>query len=69
VVVFGNDPVATDVIAATVMGAVPGSIAYLAEAGRFLGQADRERIVDVAEDPERLAVAFEPAPGHEPSAG
>jgi uncharacterized protein (DUF362 family) len=69
VVVFGDDAVATDVIAATLMGATPESIPYLAEAGRFLGQADRDRIVDVAEDPETLAVPFEPAPGLESTSG
>jgi uncharacterized protein (DUF362 family) len=69
VVVFGDDPVAADVIAATVMGAEPEAIPYLGEAGRFLGQADRDRIVDVGEDPERHVTPFMPAPGLESTSG
>jgi uncharacterized protein (DUF362 family) len=69
VVVFGNDPVATDVIAATVMGAEPEAIPYLGEAGRFLGQADRDRIVDAADDPERHVIPFAPAPRLESTSG
>jgi len=44
VLVFGNDPVATDVIGARVMGFDPLKVVYLAEAARFLGQGDMDRI-------------------------
>ena len=60
--VFGDDPVATDGIAATLMGFDPEGIPYLAEAGRFLGQIDRELIDDAGEDPDRYLRNFERAP-------
>jgi uncharacterized protein (DUF362 family) len=63
VLIFGDDPVATDVIATTVMGFDPEGVAYVEEAGRFLGQADRERIADAGEDPDSLITPFLPAPG------
>jgi len=44
VLVFGDDPVATDVVGARLMGFDPAKVAYIAEAGRFLGQGDMERI-------------------------
>jgi uncharacterized protein (DUF362 family) len=84
VLVFGTDPVATDVTAARLMGLEPSRIGYLREAGRFLGQADLERIRQVAEDPERSASNFSviesfdwirvgstatPAEGNAPDAG
>ncbi|MEA2557403.1 MAG: hypothetical protein QOG88_941 [Actinomycetota bacterium] len=50
--VFGDDPVATDVTAATLMGFDPEKIDYLREAGRFLGQGDRAKIRQVGEDPQ-----------------
>lgn len=62
VLVFADDPVAADVVGATLMGFDPQAIPYLAEAGRFLGQADRARIVQRGEDPDRLARRFEPPP-------
>jgi uncharacterized protein (DUF362 family) len=62
VLVFGDDPVAADVVAASLMGVDPGSVPYLVEAGRFLGQADRERIVDAGEDPTRYVRSFAPPP-------
>lgn len=62
VVVFGDDPVATDTIGATLMGFDPERIDYLAEAGRFLGQVDRSKIDDAGEPPDRLAQVFERAP-------
>ncbi|MEP7059301.1 MAG: DUF362 domain-containing protein [Actinomycetota bacterium] len=49
--VFGDDPVATDVTAATLMGFDPLKIDYLREAGRFLGQGDPEMIRQTGEDP------------------
>jgi len=57
--VFGTDPVATDATAARLMGLDPDRIDYLHEAGRFLGQADPERIRQIGEDPERWITPFE----------
>jgi uncharacterized protein (DUF362 family) len=65
VLVFGTDPVATDTTAARVMGLEPTRIAYLAEAARFLGQGDLERIRQVGEDPERVATSFDVMPPFE----
>jgi uncharacterized protein (DUF362 family) len=62
VLVFGTDPVATDTTAAMVMGLDPSKIWYLREAGRFLGQAEPERIEQVGEDPERLVTPFDLMP-------
>jgi uncharacterized protein (DUF362 family) len=62
VLVFGTDPVATDTTAATLMGLDPSGIWYLREAGRFLGQADPGRILQVGEDPERLVTPFDVLP-------
>lgn len=58
VLVFSTDPVAADVTAARLMGFEPDRITYLTEAGRFLGQADRDKIVEVGEDVERSALDF-----------
>ena len=63
VVVIGDDPVATDVVSATIMGMDPSRVAYIREAGRFLGQADPDRIVQVGEDPAAFVTPFAPAPG------
>lgn len=60
--VFGTDPVATDVVAARVMGVDPERIDYLVEAGRYLGQARWEEIRQVGEDPEATGLAFELIP-------
>ncbi len=62
VLVFGDDPVATDVVTASLMGLDPTLVPYLVEAGRFLGQSERERIVDAGEDPSRFARPFAPPP-------
>jgi len=62
VLVFGDDLVATDGIAAGLMGFDVTAIPYLAEAGRFLGQLDRDRIHDAGEDPDPLVTSFERAP-------
>ncbi len=62
VLVFGDDPVATDAVAASLMGFDPTTVAYLAEAGRVLGQLDRDQIRNDGEDPDRLITSFEPAP-------
>jgi uncharacterized protein (DUF362 family) len=60
--VFADDPVAADAVGAWLMGFDPEQILYLSEAGRFLGQADRSRIEQRGEDPERLASSFAPPP-------
>ena len=67
-VVIGDDPVATDVVATSIMGVDPTAIAYLDEAGRFLGQTDRDRIAIRGEDPARLQAALLPAPGFDGAA-
>jgi uncharacterized protein (DUF362 family) len=67
-IVVGDDPVATDVVAASIMGIDPAGIAYLDEAGRFLGQGDRERIATRGEDPGRLTTPMVRAPGFEGAA-
>jgi uncharacterized protein (DUF362 family) len=58
VLVFGDDPVATDVVGARIMGFDPGKIAYLAEAARFLGQGDVELIRSEGEDVEDVTTDF-----------
>jgi uncharacterized protein (DUF362 family) len=65
VLVFSRDPVAADVTAAGLMGIDSAKVGYLTQAGRFLGQAERETIEQVAEDPERLTTPFALAPGFE----
>ncbi len=65
VLVFSDDPVAADTVAAMLMGMDPARIPYLREAGRFLGQGDLDRIVQVGEDPSTLTMQFAPAPGAE----
>jgi len=62
VLVFSNDPVAADSIGASLMGSDPERIPYITEAGRFLGQADRDRIEQRGEDPEGLIRSFAPPP-------
>jgi uncharacterized protein (DUF362 family) len=62
VLLFADDAVAADTMGAILMGFDPEQIAYIAEAGRFLGQADRDRIEQRGEDPDRLARRFSPPP-------
>src|SRR4051794_13449769 len=62
-VIIGDDPVATDATTATLMGFDPDRIAYIAEAGRFLGQADLDRIAQRGEDVTGEVTPFAPAPG------
>jgi len=62
VVVVADDVVAADAVAATVMGVDPASVGYLAEAGRFLGQIDRDLIDARGEDPDRLVRPFASPP-------
>ena len=63
VLVFGDDPVATDAVAATLMGFDPDRVSYLREAGRFLGQVHVEEIEMRGDAIEPHARAFEPPPG------
>lgn len=65
VLVFSPDLVAADVTAATLMGIDPGRVAYLREAGRFLGQGDPDRIEQRGEDVGHNVTHFEPAPRFE----
>ncbi len=58
VLVFGTDPVATDVTAARLMDLDPGRITSIVQAGRFLGQSDPERISQVGEDVDSSVVPF-----------
>ena len=58
VLIFGNDPVAADVVAARSMNVDPERVPYLMEAGRFLGQADLEQIRMEGEDPGQEATDF-----------
>lgn len=58
VLVFGDDPVATDTVGARLMGLDPERLVYLAEAARFLGQGRWERITHTGEDAESEARAF-----------
>jgi uncharacterized protein (DUF362 family) len=62
VLVFGSDPVATDVTAARLMSLDPDRIVSIAQAGRFLGQRDPEEIVQVGEDLEANVVEFDLLP-------
>ena len=63
VLVIGDDPVAVDATSVHIMGMNPGDVAHLAEAGRFLGIADLERVTVAGEDPDRFVDPFTPAPG------
>jgi uncharacterized protein (DUF362 family) len=65
VLLFADDPVAADTMGATLMGFDPERIPYISEAGRFLGQTDRERILQRGEDPERFVRAFVAPPSGE----
>ena len=66
VLVFGDDPVATDVISARIMGFDPEKVAYLAEAARFLGQGDQDRIRSEGEDVGGLVTDFAVLPQFAP---
>ena len=56
--VFGTDPVATDVTAVRLMGLDPSRVPSLVAAARFLGQGDPDRIDQAGEDVERSVVDF-----------
>jgi len=60
--VVSTDPVAADATAARLMGFDPERIAYLAEAGRFLGQVHLDEITQAGEDLERSATVFRTLP-------
>ena len=49
VLIFGDDPVAVDATAARLMEVDPAKVMYLREAGRFLGNLDPARIVQIGE--------------------
>lgn len=63
VLVFGDDPVATDTITTMMMGMDPAKIPYLQQAARFLGEGDPEHIEQRGEDPAAYTTHFAPAPG------
>jgi uncharacterized protein (DUF362 family) len=65
VLLFADDPVTADTIGATLMGFDPDRIPYIAEAGRFLGQSDRDQILQRGEDPDAFVTAFAPPPSGE----
>ena len=58
VLVFGDDVVATDAIAATLMGIDPDRLGYVDAAARFLGQGDRSRIRTEGEDVDAAVTPF-----------
>ena len=55
---FGEDPVAVDATCARLMTLEPSRIAYLADAGAFLGNVEIERIEQVGEPLDRFAQDF-----------
>ncbi|HEX2425029.1 MAG TPA: DUF362 domain-containing protein [Actinomycetota bacterium] len=74
--VFGNDPVATDVTAASLMGLDPMRLPSIAEAARFLGQGDPSEITQLGEPVASNVHRFEVLPrfasleaGSAPSSG
>jgi uncharacterized protein (DUF362 family) len=67
-VIVGDDPVATDATVATLMGFDPARIPYIAEAGRFLGQADLDLIAQRGESVVGEVTPFAPAPGFDGAA-
>jgi uncharacterized protein (DUF362 family) len=58
VVVFGEDPVAVDASCTRLMRLDPARIDYLAEATRFLGNTELERIEQVGDPIAKHAQAF-----------
>jgi uncharacterized protein (DUF362 family) len=58
VLVLGDDLVAVDATAARLMGVAPQKVKYIEQAGRFLGNADPERVVQAGEPVERLRKEF-----------
>jgi uncharacterized protein (DUF362 family) len=58
-VVMGSDVVAVDATCARMIGLDPHKIAYLREAGRFLGNEEGSRIVHRGESLSRFATSFD----------
>ena len=58
VVLFGDDPVATDATAARVMNIEPSRVRYLSMADQFLGNVTLERIEQIGETLERVQQQF-----------
>jgi uncharacterized protein (DUF362 family) len=58
VVIFGDDLVAVDATAARLMMLEPAKIDYLATAGEFLGNLNRERITQIGEPIEKVQQDF-----------
>jgi uncharacterized protein (DUF362 family) len=58
VVVFGDDPVAVDATCARLMRVDPARVGYLAEATRFLGNAEADRIEQLGERVDAYAQDF-----------
>jgi len=58
VLVFGEDPVATDATASRLMSIDPLAVPYLREADDFLGNAREERVEVIGEDPVRMRQDF-----------
>jgi uncharacterized protein (DUF362 family) len=58
VLIFGKDLVAVDATAARLMKIEPKKIKYLAQAGEFLGNVNRERIEQIGEKVDRLQKDF-----------
>ncbi len=63
--VMGADPVAVDSTATRLMGFDPAKVRYLAEAGRFLGNANAAAVEQRGESPDTLQQSFLPGPGFE----
>jgi uncharacterized protein (DUF362 family) len=59
VLIFGEDPVAVDATAARLMRIDPARVKHLSVAGNFLGNLERENIVQVGESIEALAQDFQ----------
>ncbi|MEE9208455.1 MAG: DUF362 domain-containing protein [Gemmatimonadota bacterium] len=66
VLVMGQDPVAVDSTCARLMRIEPWEVSYLQTASAFLGNLRRERILQLAEDPEPRAQDFAVLPGFAP---
>ncbi len=59
VLIFGEDPVAVDATAARLMRLDPAKVKHLRTAGEFLGNIEREKIVQIGEPIDALAQDFE----------
>jgi uncharacterized protein (DUF362 family) len=62
VLIFGSDLVAVDATAARVMTLNPRKVPYLETAGRFLGNLEEERIVQIGEPIDRFRADFKVLP-------